>query len=111
MFWFREKNNLTLAFRYAKQATTENMVKKYGGSLVASPQMPENAPSGDIMSVLTNSEPQTEAAAITSGDFKVMVQTADGSWTEHSSSATITEANTTAKEIIKFYSAVVVVKQ
>jgi hypothetical protein len=78
MFWFREKNNLTLAFRYAKQATTENMVKKYGGSLVASPQMPENAPSGDIMSVLTNSEPQTEAAAITSGDFKVMVQTADG---------------------------------
>jgi hypothetical protein len=111
MFWYREKNNMTLAFRYAKQATTENMVKKYGGSLVANPDVPAGVPAGEVMSVLTNSEPQTEAAAISSGDFKVMVQTANGAWTEHSSAATISEANTTAKEIIKFYSAVVVVKQ
>lgn len=111
MFWYREKNEMTMAFRYAKQATTENMVKKYGGRLEANPKLPDNTPSGDVMSILTNSNPQTEAAAISSGDFKVMVQTAKGDWTEHSSYATISEANTTAKEIIKFYSAVVVVKQ
>jgi hypothetical protein len=40
-----------------------------------------------------------------------MVQAPNGAWTEHSSYASISEANTTAKEIIQFYSAVVVVKQ
>lgn len=112
-FWVRQKNNIMMAFSYAKDTTTKNMVQKYGGSLTTEvPPIPNEAEiNGEIMSVLSNSDPQTEAAAITGGDFKVMVMTSHGNWREDSSYATISEANTQAKEIIKFYSNVIVVKQ
>lgn len=112
-FWVRQKNNIMMAFSYAKDTTTQNMSKKYGGTITMEvPSIPNDAVVvGEIMSVLSNSEPQTEAAAISSGEFKVMVMTSSGDWREDSSFATISEANTQAKEIIKFYSNVLVVKQ
>lgn len=110
-FWLRQKNNIMMAFSYAKDITTKNMVQKYGGTLTMEPPMPATLPSGEVMSVLSNSEPQTEAAAISGGEFKVMVLTNTGDWREDSSYTTISEANTQAKEIIKFYSNVLVVKQ
>jgi hypothetical protein len=110
-FWLRQKNNIMMAFSYAKNTTTKNMVQKYGGSITMEPPMPASLPGGEVMSVLSNSDPMAEAAAISSGDFKVMVMTNGGDWREDSSYATISEANTQAKEIIKFYSNVLVVKQ
>lgn len=110
-FWLRQKNNIMMAFSYAKDTTTKNMVQKYGGSLTMEPPMPASLPSGEVMSVLSNSEPQTPDASSSGGDFKVMVMTNGGDWREDSSYATISEANSQAKEIIKFYSNVLVVKQ
>lgn len=115
VFWVRTKGAIQQAFSYAKDSQAEKFADKYGGVTVPSIDVDDEAASsvgnGTVYSYLINSSPQ-ETAPVSSdnSDFVVFVKN-DGSWSKHQGFATISEANTEAKNIIKSYEAVIVVKQ
>lgn len=111
-FWVRQKNNIMMAFSYVKETTTKNMAQKYGGSLTTEvPPLPtEDQISGEIMSVLSNSSPEANDTTKVDGPYKVLVNNY-GKWALDSSFQNVSEANTRAKEIIKFFHYVIVIKE
>lgn len=114
VFWVRTKGSIQQAFSYNKDSQAEKFADKYGGVTVPSIEVDDNASSivgnGTVFSYLVNASPQQEISSSDASDFLVFVKT-NGSWTKHQGFATISEANTEAKNIIKNFEEVLVVKQ
>lgn len=117
-FWYREKGSVKQAFSYAKDSQAENFAKKYGGVVVKGLELNDAelidfVGSGQVYSVLKNSDPKEGLAEETneSLEYVVLVKAPDGDWRVWKEFATISDANTEAKNVIPFCESVIVVKQ
>lgn len=117
-FWYREKGSVKQAFSYAKDSQAENFAKKYGGMVVKGlelndPELIDFVGSNQVYSVLKNADPKEGLAEDSdeSLEYLVLAKVPEGEWKVWKEFATISDANTEAKNIIPFCESVIVVKQ
>lgn len=115
-FWYREKGTVKQAFSYAKDSQAENFAKKYGGQVVktltlSDPELPDFVGEGEVYSILKNSSPKEGLAEEANESLEYVVLVKSPEWRVWKEFATISDANTEAKNIIPFCESVVVVKQ
>lgn len=117
LFWVRFKNDIMMAFSYDKDKTTTNMATKYGGRLSETLEFLDEdtsirdalAEATTVYSVLENQNPTIVEGSSEEGDFKVYAKS-NGKWDIRGSFASVSDANTEAKNLIKTNEKVVVFK-
>lgn len=109
IFWTRDKGDVTQSFSYANNSQPVKYAAKWGGSVVDKLEVDEDIPDGEVWSYLENSGEITEELK-EDKKFYIYVKLNDG-WTLASKEATISNANSLAKNIISNNKKVVVLKK
>lgn len=115
-FWYREKGTVKQAFSYTKDSQAENFAKKYGGQVIkgltlSDPELTDFVGEGEVYSVLKNSDPKEGLAEESDEALEYLVLVKNPEWRVWKEFATISDANTEAKNIIPFCESVLVIKQ
>lgn len=116
-FWLKETDTTKQAFSYDNKTNVAKFVKQYGGtalnSLNLSDEVEPHIPAGaDVYSVLVNTEKnRPRIAEEVATRYKILIKDNDGEYRIYDNGySSLREANTIAKNITKFYSLVLVIK-
>ena len=115
LFWVRTKGSIQQAFSYAKDSQAEKFAGKYGGVTVPSIDVDDELSSiiggGVVYSYLKNASPETSGTPSQGSEDYSVFGKLNGVWSKVAGKTSISDANTEAKNIIKSYESVAVVKK